>query len=140
MKYVIAALIFLSATIAQAQIVNVKIDQCWLVQTPSPSADVASYNVKLALQTGGPYTLREVNVPVASWQPAVQTPGDIFITCVQAGFDLADITQGSHVDYFGITTAVNIVGLESGPSNEFSARLHKAPGPPSNVKIQKTQP
>lgn len=138
----IVGMLFATSASAQVQPINVGIQNCWLVQTPSPSANVDSYNVYLGVATGGPYNFRVTNVPVTQWQNSTTFPGDIFITCTEAGLDPADVgpPPNPFLDYFGVTTAVNIVGDESGFSNEFMARLHVPPGKPGNARITKTRP
>jgi hypothetical protein len=137
--FVTIALGLLSVTaIAQT---DVGISNCWVEQTPSPSQNVASYNVKLSMTPGGPYTFRVTNVPVASFAPSVNTPGDHYITCTQAGLNVADVPVGqSNVIYYLVTTAVNVVGEESGNSNETAGRLHVPPGNPSNARFRVLSP
>jgi hypothetical protein len=109
--FVAIALGLLSVTaIAQT---DVGISNCWVEQTPSPSQNVASYNVKLSMTPGGPYTFRVTNVlPVGQ----------------------------SNVIYYLVTTAVNVVGEESGNSNETAGRLHVPPGNPSNARFRVLSP
>jgi hypothetical protein len=118
---------------------DVGLQNCWLAWTPSPSDNVVAYHLKLAPTTGGPYSLRQTRVDLADIELSTQTPGDLVVDCNVAGLSVSDVT-GSKFDYYVVVTAENVVGDESGPSNEVLARLHVPPGNPGNARVTKTRP
>jgi hypothetical protein len=138
-RTILLAIVWSLLSVTAGAQTDVGISNCWVEQTPSPSANVVSYNVKLSLTPGGPYTFRVTNV--ATWQNSVNTPGDIFITCTQAGLDVNDVPAGqANLVYYLVTSAVNVVGEESGNSTETSGRLHVPPGNPSNARFRVLSP
>lgn len=135
------AVLFISSVAISQPATQVKLSECFVAWAPNGDARTTSYKIEYGLAPGGPYTFRIVDIPTSLLLNAINTPGDVYVDCSTAGFDINDVTSGGFIDYYIVLRAVADLGgtlgiLESGISNETSARLHVPPGNPGNARVQ----